>query len=62
MNYPPETITVLERSPTQTFTGLVDKLGQPILRSEPKEKIGFVVFTEMDEEDENNEGCDLPCV
>ena len=45
----PSTITVIENGPHPTPTGLLNQFGHPILRYNPKEQMGFVVFRELDD-------------
>ena len=46
-DYSHRTITILENGPHPTPTGLLNQFGQPILRYNQKEQIGFVVFQDI---------------
>ena len=48
-NDQPRTITIIENGPHPTPTGLLNQFGHPILRYNPKEQMGFVVFRDLDD-------------
>lgn len=50
-----KSIVVIEKLPDRTFTGIVNYRGEPILRMDQKEKIGFVTFPDRSVEQNDDD-------